>query len=58
MGISNLVDALRYYQNIQDIGYAETFGVREVCKEAADTIETLSAKLQAGPIEQPEARGR
>lgn len=45
--ISNLVEALRRYQNIEEIGYAEVFGVNEVCRDAADTIEFLSAKLQA-----------
>lgn len=44
--ISNLVDSLRYYQNISEIGYSEVFGVNEICKDAADTIETLSAKLE------------
>lgn len=50
--ISNLVDSLRYYQNISEIGYSEVFGVNEICKDTADTIESLSAKLVATNIEQ------
>lgn len=45
--ISNLVDALRRYQDKEEIGYAEVFGVNEVCRDAADTIEYLFAKLQS-----------
>lgn len=49
--ISNLVDSLRHYQNVPEIGYSEVFGINEICKDAADTIEELSAKLQVANME-------
>lgn len=53
--ISNLVDSLRHYQNVPEIGYSEVFGINEICKDAADTIEELSAKLQSADMERSEA---
>lgn len=50
MSISEQVKELREYSNISL--YARESRARELLKEAADTIEALSAKLQAANVEQ------
>ena len=56
MSISEQVKKLREYSNISL--YTRESGARELLKEAADTIEALSAKLQAANTEQGEGCGR